>query len=348
MSDPLIPIFDGHNDSLLAAHPSRGGRDLIAEGSLGHFDLPRAFKGGFVGGLFAIFVPNELRLERTATAAGWEAPYAPSLGFDYARRFTEEALSILDDTVARSGDRLRLIRTIGEYDEARKADAIALILHFEGAEAIDEDLHALESYYERGLRSLGIVWSRPNAFGYGVPFAYPATPDVGPGLTPEGIRLVNACNRMGIVIDLSHLNEKGFWDVAKRSSAPLVASHSAAHTLTSTARNLTDSQLDAIKESSGIVGVNFCVSDIRPDANNDTNTPITALIHHIAYMVERMGIDHVGLGSDFDGAAIPSEIGDVSGLQEIVSALRESGFSDTDIKKVAHDNWLRVLRSTWR
>jgi len=132
---------------------------------------------------------------------------------------------------------------------------LAPVLHIEGAEAIDPNFEFLDVLYEAGLRSLGPVWSRPNAFGHGVPFRCPSSPDTGPGLTDLGKELIGACNRLGILIDLSHLNERGFWDVAAISNAPLVATHSNAHALSPHSRNLIDSQLAAIRETGGIVGV---------------------------------------------------------------------------------------------
>src|SRR5439155_22438282 len=150
--------------------------------------------------------------------------------------------------------------------------------HFEGAEPIDTDLDALEVFYNAGLRSLGLVWSRPNAFGEGVPFICPHSPDTGPGLTDAGKELVRACNRRHILIDLSHLNEKGFWDVVKLSDAPLIATYSNAHAVCNHARNLTDKQLDAIKDSRGMVGVNYAVNFLRPDGKRDDNTPIDQLV----------------------------------------------------------------------
>jgi len=345
-----IPVFDGHNDALLSAHPAGRGRDIVQKGEEGHFDVPRAMEGGFAGGLFAIYVPAEAKTDSfriTTTENGWEVDYANPLSFDYASSFTNASIDLLTDAIARSEGKLRLVTTVEEYEEARRAEAIAAVLHFEGAEAIDPGLESLDKYYERGLRSLGIVWSRPNAFGFGVPFKFPSSPDTGPGLTPEGIQLVKRCNELGILIDLSHLNEQGFWDVEKTSNAPLVASHSAVHALTPTARNLTDRQLDAIKASGGIVGANFSVSDIRADARDDTDTPIADLVRHISYMVERMGIEHVGFGSDFDGAHIPAAIKDASGLQRIIEALEHAGFSSAEINKIAHENWLRVLKVTW-
>ena len=125
---------------------------------------------------------------------------------------------------------------------------LAAVLHIEGAEAIDANFELLDVLYAAGLRSLGPVWSRPNAFGHGVPFRCPSSPDTGPGLTDLGKALIGACNRLRILIDLSHLNERGFWDVAAISNAPLVATHSNAHAISPHSRNLTDRQLAAIRQ----------------------------------------------------------------------------------------------------
>ena len=159
---------------------------------------------------------------------------------------------------------------------------------------------------------------------------------------------MRASNRLGIMLDLSHLNEQGFWDVANLSDAPLVATHSNAHALCPTTRNLTDKQLDAIKASQGIVGLNFAVTDLRHDGWNNADTPIEVMVRHIDYLVELLGIDCVGLGTDFDGAKIPQEIGDVTGLPKLINALRESGYDDTALNKLASENWVRVLSKTWK
>jgi len=217
----------------------------------------------------------------------------------------------------------------------------------EGCEAIDADLAALEVFYAAGLRSLGPVWSRNNVFAHGVPFAYPMSPDTGPGLTDAGKRLVKACNTKGILIDLAHITEKGFWDVAKLSDQPLVASHSNAHALTPVARNLTDRQLDAIRESKGLAGLNYATTMLRADGKEDANTPLSDVVRHVDYMVERMGIDCVALGSDYDGATIPAEIGDAAGTQNLVDALRKAGYSEQELAKLCRGNWVRVLKQAW-
>ena len=152
--------------------------------------------------------------------------------------------SILIRIEREANGRVRICRTVEDIRHCMEAGALAAVLHIEGAEAIDPEFETLDVLHQAGLRSLGPVWSRPNAFGHGVPFRCPSSPDIGPGLTDLGKELIRACNRLKILIDLSHLNERGFWDVAELSDAPLVATHSNAHALSPHSRNLTDQQLD--------------------------------------------------------------------------------------------------------
>ena len=351
-----LPIIIGHNDTLLNLFlPERGeGRFFFIRSDKGHIDLPRAREGGMAGGIFAIFVPPDPKIQKLRkdeiikTRTGYEVPLASGIDQAYAQRFTISMMASLFKIERESDGQVRVVRTVDDFTTCLHEDIFAAILHFEGAEAIDPELDALEVFYQAGLRSLGIVWSRPNAFAHGVPFGFPRSPDTGPGLTVAGRELVRVSYRLGIMLDLSHLNEQGFWDVAKLSDAPLVATHSNAHTLCPTSRNLTDKQLDAIKESQGIVGLNFAVTDLRADGLNDADTPLEVMIRHIDYLVERLGIDCVGFGSDFDGATIPQEIGDASGLPNLVNALRESGYDDRALRKLAYENWVRVLSKTWK
>jgi len=166
-------------------------------------------------------------------------------------------------------------------------------------------------------------------------------------LTAAGKELVRACNRLGIIIDLSHLNAQGFWDVARLSTAPLVATHSAAHALVPRSRNLTDEQLRAIGASHGVVGVTFAVYDLTADAMTQGDAPLTAVVQHIEYIAQRIGVEHVALGSDFDGAAIPKEMADVTGLPKLLAALRAQGFDDAALRQLTHENWRRVIQDTW-
>ncbi len=345
-----IPVFDGHNDVLLRIYLGEQGerpkRDFFARNTEGDLDLPRAREGGFGGGFFAVFVPPPLE-EPEPDVIDKEIPLGPSIEHGYALGEAMGMAAVLFRLEDKSNGQLKVVRTADELATCLQTGVMAAILHFEGAEAIDPNLDALEVFYKAGLRSIGPAWSRANAFGEGVPFRFPHSPDTGHGLTDPGKALVRACNHLGVMIDLSHLNERGFWDVAKLSDAPLVATHSNAYALCPSTRNLTDKQLDAIKESDGMVGVNFGVYFLREDGAKDANTPMEDIVRHVDYLVERLGIDRVGFGSDFDGATIPDVIGDVTGLPKLFEALRAAGYDEPSLLKLAHENWVRVLGKTW-
>jgi membrane dipeptidase len=191
------------------------------------------------------------------------------------------------------------------------------------------------------------VWSRRNAFGHGVPFRFPGDPDTGPGLTPAGRDLVRECGRLRMVIDLSHLNAAGFDDVAAISQAPLVASHSNAHAVCPSTRNLTDRQLAIIAERGGLVGLNFATVFLRPDGRRAADCGWDPLLRHLDHLIGRLGEDHVGLGSDFDGATVPDVIGDVTGLPALQAALRAHGLDEPQLRKLCHGNWLALLERVW-
>lgn len=345
---PLPPVFDGHNDTLLRLYRADpADHDSFFASDHGHVDLRRARTGGLAGGFFAVYVPMDS--DDPAPPEYDDQPLLPPLlRLPYAQRFALGMTALLFRIEAESQGQLKVVRTTGELAHCLESGVMAAILHFEGADPFDTDLDMLEVLYQAGLRSLGIVWSRPNAFGHGVPFDFPRSPDTGPGLTEAGQNLVRACNRLGVMLDLSHLNEAGFWDVARLSTAPLVATHSNAHALCASTRNLTDKQLAAIKDSDGMVGVNLATSFLRPDGKSDADTSMQTVVDHFNYLVERLGIDRVGLGSDFDGARIPAPIGDAAGVAKLFEALRDAGYHDADLRKLAHENWLRVLRKTWK
>ncbi|PSP55408.1 peptidase [Halobacteriales archaeon QS_1_67_19] len=350
MADALLRIFDGHNDTLLDLHREErgGGRSFFERGG-GHVDLPRAREGNFAGGFFAAFVPNEdANYERVETDDGHEIPLAGAISHERAREETYDMLARLYRIEREAGEAFRVVRTVADLDACLADGAVAAIPHLEGAAAVAPDLSNLDFLYAAGVRSIGIVWSRPNAFGHGVQFKYPATPDTGPGLTDAGRELVRACNERGIVVDLAHLTAAGFRDAAAVSNDPLVVSHTAAHERCPASRNLTDEQLDAVADSGGVVGITFAASSLRADGRGDPDTPISTLVDHVEYVADRIGVEHVALGSDFDGATIPESVGDATGLPDVVAALRSRGFDDAAVRKIARDNWLRVVRETWR
>ena len=348
MPDPTpIPVFDGHNDMLLrfALHQGRTPEQLFAGDPKGHIDLPRARAGGLAGGLFAVF-PPPLREEGPAKPIT-ERPPTPELALDPARTSTVGMLSILLRLERAFPDGLAVCRTVAEIRAAMAAGRVAAVMHIEGAEAVDPDLAMLDVLHAAGLRSLGLVWSRTNAFAHGVPFRFPSTGDIGPGLTEAGRALVKAYNGLKIMVDLSHLNEAGFWDVAALTDAPLVASHSNVHALCASSRNLTDRQLDAIRESRGLVGLNFATAFLRPDGAMRADTDLDVMRRHLDALIERLGEDGVALGSDFDGAVVPSAIGSAAGLPALFAHLRGAGYGEPLLRKIASENWLGLLERTW-
>ena len=282
-----------------------------------------------------------------AVPGGWSIALPPKLDRRSAHQFTISVISDLYRMVERASGEVQIVRTATDLERCIRDGTFAIIIHVEGAEAIDTRLEALDVFHAAGLRSLGPVWSRPNAFGYGVPFDFPRHPDIGPGLSAAGRRLVERCNELGIMIDLSHLNAPGFWDVAKISDAPLVATHSNAHTLCPSPRNLTDAQLDVIALSGGLVGLNYAVGFLRQDGRPDPATPLSEIARHARYIADRIGVDHLALGSAFEGALMPSELGDATRLPALLDALRSVGFDEEELERIAYRNWLRVLRTTW-
>jgi membrane dipeptidase len=340
----MVAVFDGHNDAITRADHA----GIVDGRPEGHLDLPRMREGGMRGGIFAVFTPSPAeRWTPVSRREGvLEYELAEEVGHGSAAAYAAEAAGRLLK-LARDGH-VRLARSVGDLDQTYSdSGPPAVVLHLEGAEAIDPSLEALELWYSAGLRSLGPVWSRPNTFAHGVPFVSPSTPDTGPGLTRAGHALVRSCAELGILVDLSHLNEAGFWDVARLDVGPLVATHSAAHALCQTSRNLTDRQLDAIGSSGGLVGIVFACPFLRHDFADDANTPLALIADHARYVAERVGVAHVALGSDFDGARIPAELGDVAGLPGLLDALAWAGFSGEEIEAIAWHNWRRVLNAWW-
>lgn len=310
--------------------------------------MPSAKEGGFGGGFFAVYVPSPMDMDfkfEQMTKPSYDLPLPDPIDWEDAFPIVMAQAAILFDlerrgllTVCRSSSEIRAVLASGK---------MAAILHIEGAEAIDPDFHTLDVLYQAGLRSVGPVWSRSTIFGHGVPFRYPSTGDIGPGLTDHGLRLVKRCDEMNIMLDLSHLNEAGFWDVARHSTKPLVATHSNVHAICPHSRNLTDKQLAAIRESDGMVGLNFAVAFLRADGRMLNDVPLEQMLRHLDYMIEHLGEDRVGFGSDYDGAIVPEGVTSCAQLPELRHAMAQHGYNDALMSKLCHENWLRVLEKTW-
>ncbi len=350
-------VFDGHNDTLTNLLNAEGDkkRSFFEASSIGHIDLPRARQGGLAGGFFAIFTRPPADSPEvdpmygiTFTDNGYILSERSPIDPAYAQRYTDSVIDFAYQLEAESKGQVKIITAYEQLEQPLDQNSLSMVFALEGAEAINADLSNLEDYYNKGIRSIGLVWSRPNAFGYGVPFRFPASPDIGSGLTDAGKNLVKACNQLGILIDLAHLNEQGFRDVAALSTAPLVVTHADVYSICPSTRNLTDTQVDLVAASGGVIGINFEAMNTHPQSSIEQDVPLTQITAHIDYIVNRVGIDHVAFGSDFDGADMPNDLSDVRGLPKLLDTLRNTGYDEPSLEKLAYRNWLRVIKATWK
>lgn len=345
----MIPVFDGHNDLLLKMTMGRATAQDIRDGyEAGQIDMPRAQKGGFAGGFFAIFVPTPgaMGIDLAAMQADqYDLPLPPPVDRAHALDRTKIGIGHLTELIDLGI--AELCTTADQLEASLPGPKLSVVLHIEGAEAIGPDFTELDMLYAAGLRSLGPVWSRPTEFGFGVPFRYPSDADIGPGLTELGKKLIRECNQRGIMIDLSHLNTAGLHDVADISTAPLVATHSNAQAITASARNLTDDELRIIAQSQGVAGLNFGTGVLRADGQMRPDSPPEDMLRHLDHMIGILGEDGVALGSDYDGTMVPNWMKGCDGLAILKDAMVAHDYGTELIEKLCWRNWIRVLRQTW-
>ena len=339
------PVFDGHEDFITAIKPRgavfgpRGGRDFLADAAAaqdsadhiedskrGHVDLPRAMRGGLGGCFTSIYLTNE------------RAEYNP---LAYAMDEMNDVFRIAD----RSERHFRICRTVPEMRTAWDEDAFASVFMFEGADPISWSLKELRVFYEAGLRCLAPTWSRSTIFAHGVALGghLPET-----GLTDLGRELVHECNRLGIILDVSHINPAGFWDMLKESSTPVIATHSSVKAISPHVRNLDDEQIRALADQGGTIGINFANIFLRPDMKGEKDTSLDVVMSHFEHIVNLVGDEHVSFGSDFDGTDIPEFIKDAEGLPHILREMRQRGWSDARIERICNGNFLRVAEAVWK
>jgi membrane dipeptidase len=327
------PVFDGHEDFITQVKSrSSGGpfsppaRDLLARSETGHVDLPRAMEGGLGGCFTSIWLSNE-RAEMNA------------LG--YAIDEMNDVFQVAD----RSEGRFRVCRTVPEIRQAWAEDSFASVFMLEGADPISWSLKELRIFYELGMRLLAPCWSRSTIFAHGVAFggSLPET-----GLTDLGRQLVSECDRLGIILDVSHINPAGFWDVLHESKNPVIASHSSVKAISPHARNLDDAQIRALAAKGGTIGINFANIFLRPDMEHGGDAPLDLILQHFDHIVKLVGDAHVSFGTDFDGTDIPAVIKDATGLPVVLRGLKQRGYSDDALERICNGNFLRVAEAVWR
>ena len=311
----VFPIFDAHED--IAFHLSYFKRDFVVPQIPCMITYPGIKKGNIKFILNTIFVHPKLRPEKTVENANLQ-------------------FQVYDNIYKEFSSEIMMIRDKKDLDIALNGNHIGFITLMEGADPIEQP-DDLYKYYDKGLKALGLSWNDKNKFASG-----PATED---GLSEEGYELIEIMNELNVTLDLSHLNEQCFWPALEKYNHIPIASHSNARELTDHPRNLYDEQLKEISKRGGVIGIVLYNTFLK--TTNELPT-LEDIYKHIDHILNICGEDHVGIGSDLDGAEIkdfPEDIRAIENLQRIPEYLSEKGYSDDLIKKISHDNFLRVIRS---
>ncbi|GAG63624.1 unnamed protein product [marine sediment metagenome] len=309
-------VFDGHCDTILEVMKHK--RTLEKKSTTGHLDIPRMKEGGIDVQFFAVFI---------------EDIYKPD-------RSLKRALQLIDcfyREIENNQDDISLVTNYNQIKEANRAGKIAAILSIEGGEALEGDLGVLRVLYRLGVRLLTLTWNQRNQIADGI-----GESRTGSGLTEFGLKVIDEMNDLGMLIDVSHLSEAGFWDVVKRSKTPIVASHSNCYALCPHLRNLKDEQIKALADKGGVIGITFVPNFLTQEKRKTT---VEDVVKHIDYLVEKVGVDYIGLGSDFDGTGgLPLGLEGVDKIPNITGVLLGRGYKEKDIKKILGENFLRVFK----
>lgn len=313
-------VIDGHIDTVMRILQT--GRKFNERSEAGHCDLPRMQEGNVQAALFAIF---------------------PAM----TKRNILDGLDQWFKVASDSLNRIYQVKTIEDFSIAKQENKIGAVLHFEGAGGIDKKFQLLRLGYQMGLRTMGLSWSNVNRYATGSIFK---GDQVETGLTDRGINLMEEAQKLGITIDVSHLNDLSFWDVIKNTSKPIIASHSNARAVCNHLRNLTDDQIKAVHEKKGTIGINYSKGFLlEMDFENPVlEVGLNIFKKHIDHIVNLTDINTIALGSDYDGTTVPECLKDSSSFPILFEYLLENGYSDQDVKKLASENLLRVFKDTWK
>ena len=357
-------VVDTHNDILMKAADKGIVFDKHLTG-ITHSDLARWKQGGLDVQIFSVYCDGDLK-----------NPFA------YANR----EMDSLDAVVARNPDKIVKVADYAGMIKAVKQHKIAAMFGVEGGHMIEDDLNKLDSLYKRGARYLTLTHNIAPSWATSAADETTKKDLTHKGLTDFGKQVVQRMNQLGMLIDVSHAGEQTFWDVIKISTNPIIASHSSAYSLTPHRRNLKDDQIKAIAKNGGVIQVNFNPGFIdstfgkketaffqKHAAENDSlmkagmgdfytkdylynkyavesnsmRPPLSMLIDHIDYIARLVGVDYVGLGSDFDGINLtPQQLDDVTSYPLITKALVGKGYSRKEITKILGGNFLRVLKAS--
>lgn len=322
-------VIDAHCDTILevaeaVTMPGRQTRDFFSRSEAGDIDLPRLKAGGVTCQVMALYV---------------EPLYKPARSARRTLELLDSFYSLLDES-----EDFRLATTAADIERAKREGHVCALISIEGGEAIEGRLALLRDYYRMGVRAMGLTWNQRNDIADGQ-----GEKSAGSGLTDFGISVVQEMERLGMLVDVSHLSDSSFWGVDKVADKPYIASHSNARSLCSASRNLTDKQIEALARKGGVIGVVF-----SPEFTDDdpTKASLNRLIDHIDHMRSIGGIDCVGLGSDFDGFGVPAGWGEVikdaSEYPQFTAGLLERGYTGEEVRKILGGNWMRVYSEVFK
>ncbi|HSL94253.1 MAG TPA: dipeptidase [Bacillota bacterium] len=309
-------VVDAHCDTVLRM--IRSDFALGEEHPDGHIDLPRLKRGGVDLQFFALYIEPQFKPDRSA----------------------KRVLQLLDAFYreqAANADALSVALSVSDIKEARQQGKVAALLSIEGGEALEGDLGVLRMMHRLGVRAIGLTWNQRNEIADGV-----GEKSAGGGLTDFGRQVVTEMNRLGMIVDVSHLSERSFWDCIETSRQPIIASHSNAKALCGHVRNLTDDQIVALAKNGGVMGINLSSEFLVQEGQ----ASIADVVRHIDHICALVGPEHVGLGADFDGIKEPPfGLMDVSQFPALTEALVEHGFDEIFIKGFLGGNFMRVIET---
>lgn len=316
-------ILDSHCDT-----PSMmlRGRDISKDNELAHVDLPKLRQGGVDAAFFALYIPAELE----------EAE-----AYVHACRLYDT----INDALYTNAEVIALAVSEAQAYENKKNGRFSVFLGLENGSPIGKSLERLKEFYDKGVRYITLCHSRDNE----ICDSCASKVKRWNGLSPFGIELITQMNRLGILIDVSHVSDETFYDVLKYSSKPVVATHSCCRALCGHPRNMTDDMIKALAAKGGVIQINFYPVFLEEGFDEEhmfeaSRPSYTRIVDHIDHVVGLVGIDHVGIGSDFDGIDVtPQGLDDVSMIPKVFDEMRRRGYSEEDIEKVSSRNFFSVL-----
>jgi Zn-dependent dipeptidase, microsomal dipeptidase homolog len=319
-------VIDGHCDTVddlvgvSFTAPDSPPRDFLVRGR-GHIDLPRLVEGGTTCQFMAMFVDDDYMAD--------------------PREHTYRLLEALEATYKRTSD-FRPATKAAHIEAAKSGGYVASLMTIEGGEAIGESIDELRAFYDRGVRLMTLTWNRRNAIGRGAGTGDPKVDGTG-GLTDFGRKVVAEMERIGMIVDVSHLADETFEEVMALVRRPVVASHSNSRELCGHRRNLTDAMAERIAATGGLIACTFAGIFVDKDP---AKVSVGRFLDHVDRLVSVVGAEHVGIGSDFDGFSekFGVVLKDCSRTVELTSGLLERGYSEDDARKIMGGNWLRVVR----